>query len=99
MRLLTDNLIAIQDQEIGIEFSVFDRYGNNISGLTQNLIVEDIIDGKITPQMDHYFLTLNFKEPGRKKIKIFLKDRKEAVFLEFYVEVLPKKPVLKKGVS
>ncbi|MCX7705298.1 MAG: DUF1559 domain-containing protein, partial [bacterium] len=31
MRLLTDNIIARQDQEIGMEFAVFDRYGNNIS--------------------------------------------------------------------
>ncbi|MCM8759567.1 MAG: prepilin-type N-terminal cleavage/methylation domain-containing protein [Candidatus Omnitrophica bacterium] len=96
IKLISDNLIAIQEHEFGIEFSVFDRFGNVISGLESKLMVEDGTDGKITTLGDHYLLTLNFKEPGRKKIRIYLSDRRETVFLDFYVEVLPKKPVLKK---
>ncbi len=62
IKLLTDNLIGIQEQEFGIEFSVFDRYGNNIPGLTTKLMIEDGLSGKISSLMDHYLLTLNFKE-------------------------------------
>lgn len=98
IKLLTDKLIGIQEQDFGIEFCVFDKYGNNIPALITKLMIEDGSEGKITSLSDHYLITLNYKEPGRKKIKIFLTDKKE-IFLEFFVDVLPKKPVLKKGIS
>lgn len=97
IKLLTDVLTFIEGQECQIEFSVLDKYGNCISGLEADFDVEGVSGAKITQLQERYILSAIFKEIGKKTIRIILKRKnKELVFLEFYVEVLAKKPVLKK---
>ena len=98
MRLLNDSLVFIENQECGIEFSVSDRYGNSISGLETRFTVDGISEFKIKEHQGRYILNTVFNGTGRKTIRISLKkENQEPLFIEFNVDILPKKSVLKKG--
>ncbi|MCM8815505.1 MAG: hypothetical protein NC931_05965 [Candidatus Omnitrophica bacterium] len=96
MVLHAENLVTIEGEESLIEFSVFDRYGNSISGLESKFFVDGVTEYKITGSHDRYVLAAKFNQPGKKNVKIFLKpDNREQMSVEFFMDVLPKKTVLK----
>ncbi|HPP09266.1 MAG TPA: hypothetical protein PK303_09155, partial [bacterium] len=97
MKMLEFNPIAIQQQVFEVKFCVLDRYGNRISGLESSISAEGVADYKISRFEDVYIFSSKFDDIGKKNIKIVLKENKNPVSLEFFVDVLPKKPVLKKG--
>gem|GEM_PF-963626 len=98
LQLLGFHPVAIQQQTFEVKFCVLDRYGNRISGLESSFVVEGITDYKISRIEDVYIFNAKFDDTGKKNIKISLKqENKNPLNLEFFIDILPKKPVLKKG--
>ncbi|HXK45063.1 MAG TPA: hypothetical protein PL060_03845, partial [bacterium] len=98
LQLLGFHPVAIQQQTFEVKFCVLDRYGNRISGLESSFVVEGITDYKISRIEDVYIFNAKFDDTGKKNIKISLKqENKNPLNLEFFIDILPKKTVLKKG--
>ncbi|MCM8763931.1 MAG: hypothetical protein NC830_00995, partial [Candidatus Omnitrophica bacterium] len=98
MKLLSENLVVIEGQESDIEFSVFDRFGNYVPELESKFQIEGVTEYKVSKSQKRYVLTVKFNNPGKKNVKISLNlEDSRQLSLEFFVDVLSRKPVLKRG--
>ncbi|MGB9643190.1 MAG: hypothetical protein ACPL3Q_08360, partial [Candidatus Ratteibacteria bacterium] len=98
IKLIEYSPVAIQQQAFEVKFCVLDRYRNRVSDLESLMSAEGVADYKISKFEDVYIFSASFDEIGRKNIKLSLKqENKNPLILEFSIDVLPKKSVLKKG--